>query len=157
MENDRTWPLLVRVYHGNLVEQKNDDISILVRGDYCIGHVMALIGQCIGTKHDWSDYALWWPTKKRWLKHCGMTLDQVDVCANTMLEFRTMHQILRIQFPDLNVEELKVDFSVNVLTAVAELCQVINISHPEEWSLARPLTNRQLKRNDHHLQASPLQ
>ncbi|KAH9414926.1 Fermitin 2 [Dermatophagoides pteronyssinus] len=158
MENDRTWPLNVIVhYGGNMVEKKNADVEILVRGEYAIGHVMALIGQKIGTQHDWSDHALWWPSKKRWLKHCRMTLDQLDVCRNTRLEFRPMHQTLRIQFPDLNVDELKVDFSVNVLTAVAKLCQVINISHPEEWSLARPLTNRQLKRNDHHLQASPLQ
>ncbi|KAH7641221.1 fermitin-like protein 2 [Dermatophagoides farinae] len=164
MENDRTWPLKIRVYYGN-IEHKNDDDDVLirVRGDYSIGNLMALIGQQIGAQHDWSDYALWWPTKKRWLKNCRMTMDQVDVCANTILEFRQMHQTLRIQFPDLNIQELKIDFSVNVLQAVAKLCQIINISHPEEWSFARPLTNHELKRNDHHnhhnryLQASPLQ
>lgn len=49
MENDRTWPLKIRVYYGN-IEHKNDDDDVLirVRGDYSIGNLMALIGQQIG-------------------------------------------------------------------------------------------------------------
>lgn len=49
MENDRTWPIKIRVYYGN-IEHKNDDddVHIRVRGDYSIGNLMALIGQQIG-------------------------------------------------------------------------------------------------------------
>ncbi|KAI7690115.1 Uncharacterized protein SSS_07836 [Sarcoptes scabiei] len=153
---DRTWPLFITTECSDSGEILK--LSIRVRGDYTIGSIMALIGENINTKQDLSDYALWWPAKKRWLKQCRMTLDQVYVCANTELHFTSMNKVLRIQFPDLNIQEWKVDFSVNVLTAIAKLCQVINVSHPEELSFARPLTNNQLKRNNPSTaEASPRQ
>ncbi len=44
---------------------------------------------------DWSDHALWWPEKRRWLTHTRSTLDQVGVTAETRIEFTPMHKMAR--------------------------------------------------------------
>lgn len=77
--------------------------------------------------------------------------------ANGVLHFTTMHKMLRIQMPDLNVVEMSVDFSVNVLNAVNQVCSTLPVRHSEELSFMRPLTSKHLKRNNPHLSASPLQ
>lgn len=46
---------------------------------------------------DWSDHALWWPTKNIWLLRTRSTLDQCGVHADALLHFTPMHKILRVQ------------------------------------------------------------
>lgn len=46
---------------------------------------------------DWSDHALWWPTKNVWLTRTRSTLDQCGVHADALLHFTPMHKILRVQ------------------------------------------------------------
>lgn len=46
---------------------------------------------------DWSDHALWWPSKNTWLLRTRSTLDQCGVHADTILHFTPMHKILRVQ------------------------------------------------------------
>lgn len=118
---------------------------------------LLLFPEIADIKQDWTDYAFWWPKKKKWLKQTRMTLDQADVHANDVLHFTTMHKMLYLQMPDLSRVEMAVDFSVNVLSAVSQLCATLNIRHAKELSLARPLSRKELKNNRPHLNASPLQ
>ena len=74
---------------------------------------------------DWSDHALWWPERKMWLKHTRQTLDQYGVQADARLEFTPMHKNLRLQLPDLQVLDLRVDCSINVFQAVIQVCKEI--------------------------------
>jgi kindlin 2 len=72
---------------------------------------------------DWSDYGLWWPRKNMWLSRTRSTLDQYGVQADSDLEFIPMHKQLLVQLPDLQVKDLKVDFSKNVFNVVIKLCK----------------------------------
>ena len=72
---------------------------------------------------DWSDHALWWPERNRWLKRSRSTLDQYSVQADAKLHFTPMHKILRVQLPDLQTLELRTDFSTDVFNCVVHLCK----------------------------------
>lgn len=47
---------------------------------------------------DWSDHALWWPEKRRWLTHTRSTLDQIGITANCNLEFTPQHKLAKYVF-----------------------------------------------------------
>lgn len=47
---------------------------------------------------DWSDHALWWPEKRRWLTHTRSTLDQIGITANCNLEFTPQHKLAMFVF-----------------------------------------------------------
>ena len=72
---------------------------------------------------DWSDHALWWPDKCMWLNKSRITLNQYGVHADAKLQFTPMHKTMKIQLPDLQLLDLKIDFSVNVFNAVIQLCK----------------------------------
>lgn len=72
---------------------------------------------------DWSDHALWWPSKNVWLTHTRSTLDQSCVTALAELQFTPMHKILKVQLPDLREMDFKVNFSVKTFNAVVNLCK----------------------------------
>ena len=77
---------------------------------------------------DWSDHALWWPAENIWLLRTRSTLDQYGVQADTQLQFTPMHKVLRIQLPDLQVFDLRINFSANVFRVVNKLCKELG-----EW------------------------
>lgn len=72
---------------------------------------------------DWSDHALWWPYKNKWLTRTRSTLDQYGVQADAVLYFTPMHKTLRLQLPDLRYLDCKVDFSIKTFNAVMQLCK----------------------------------
>ena len=72
---------------------------------------------------DWSDHALWWPEKNRWLARSRSTLDQYGVQADAKLHFTPMHKNLHVQLPDLQTLDLRVNFCGNVFAAVVHLCK----------------------------------
>ena len=74
---------------------------------------------------DWSDHALWWPSKNVWLTHTRTTLDKSGVTASAELEFTPMHKNLKVQMPDLRDMDFRVDFSVKTFNAVVDLCKQI--------------------------------
>uniref|UniRef100_A0A915J9Z4 PH domain-containing protein n=1 Tax=Romanomermis culicivorax TaxID=13658 RepID=A0A915J9Z4_ROMCU len=107
-----------------------------VKGDMHIGGVMLKIVQDLDVSRDWSDHALWWPERNRWLTHTRSTLDQayvtvVDrffrygVSAEALLNFTPMHKNVRIQLPDLQSIVKRVDFSVPVFKSVVQVCKEI--------------------------------
>ena len=91
---------------------------------------------------DWSDHALWWPDKNRWLKRSRSTLDQYGVQADAKLHFTPMHKNLRIQLPDLQIMDMRTDFSSDVFHAVMGLCKEIGMSSlglfAYIWSIDNP-------------------
>ncbi|CAG0917340.1 unnamed protein product [Notodromas monacha] len=138
---DGSWHLKVKVTNLDL------DKELRVRGDLHIGGVMLRLVEELGMKRDWSDYALWWPEKNKWLLRTKWTLDQYGAHADSKLEFTPMHKQLRIQLPDLRYVDLMVDVSVKVFRSVAILCKDLGIRHPEELSFLKPLEPEDLRYN----------
>ncbi|KAI1719447.1 FERM central domain-containing protein [Ditylenchus destructor] len=131
--NDQKWKL--GIYVTDITISKD----IYVRGDMTIGNLMMALVNEIGETQDWSDHALWWPDRRKWLKHTRSTLDQVGVTAATYLEFTPMHKFSRVQLPDLQVVDARLDFSIPVLRVTQELCRELAIRRPEELSLKRDI------------------
>jgi kindlin 2 len=96
---------------------------------------------------DWSEHALWWPLRNRWLLRTRSTLDQCGVGADALLHFTPMRKRLRVQLPDLRYLDATVDFSVKTFNAVVHLCRELGIRHPEELSFCKPLEPNHLKYN----------
>lgn len=120
--------------------------TLRVRGDLHIGGVMLKLVDPENPK-DWSDHALWWPAKNIWLSRTKSTLDQCGVQADTCLHFTPMHKTLRVQLPDLRYLDCRVDYSIKTFGAVVNLCKDLDIRHPEELSLCKPLEPDHLKKN----------
>lgn len=119
--------------------------TLRVTGDQHIGGVMLKLVEELD-QTDWSDHAFWWPEKNQWLMRTRSTLDQCHVQADANLEFTPMHKMLRVQMPDMQILEMKVDFSGLVFNAVQELARDIGIRHPEEMSFLRKPDVTSLKR-----------
>lgn len=108
---------------------------------------MVRLVEALEVSMDWSDHGFWWSEKNVWLLRTHLTLDQYGVQSDVILYFTPMHNNLRIQLPDLQTVELKVNFSLNVFSVVVRICKELGIRHPEELSLARKLEPEELKRN----------
>lgn len=96
---------------------------------------------------DWSDHAMWWPEKNIWLDNTRWTLDQYNITADAFLQFTPMHKTLRVQLPDLRYIDCQVDFSIKTFNAVLNLCSELEIRHPEELALSKPIDIEHLKYN----------
>lgn len=138
---DGSWELRIHVTDLKF------DRTLRVKGDLHVGGVMLKLVEDLDIANDWSDHALWWPDKNMWLSRTRSTLDQYGVQADAILHFTPMHKVLRVQLPDLQYRDMKVDFSVKVFKTIIKLCKELGIRHPEELSFCRQLTQEQLKRN----------
>jgi len=87
-----------------------------------------LLSSIVGVTNDWSDYALWWPSKSMWLLRTRSTLDQYGVQADALLQFTPMHKNLRILLPDLQIIDFRVNFSTNVFSVVIKMCKELGWS-----------------------------
>ncbi|KAM3962428.1 unc-112-related protein [Aphomia sociella] len=144
---DGSWNLTI------YVTDLNEKRTMVVKGDMHIGGVMLKLTESFGKdfKKDWSDHALWWPTRNKWLSRPKHTLDQYSVHADAALHFTPMHKPLRIQLPDLRYIDCKIDFSIDTFSAVVQLSKSLGIRHPEELSLCYPLEPSHLKQNYQNL------
>ncbi|KAM7533306.1 hypothetical protein Aperf_G00000125321 [Anoplocephala perfoliata] len=145
---DGSWLLSIRV------DSLNVDRRVRVKGDWSVGRV--LVGLTEGLPHPpkptceandvslspglmnsgWSDFALWWPSKNRWILQTHASLDQYGLQADAFLHFVRVHGRLRIQLPDLQTRVFcDVNFAEPVFRVVILLCKHLGISHPEELSL----------------------
>ncbi|XKL59602.1 hypothetical protein PGB90_000618 [Kerria lacca] len=138
---DGSWTLIIKVTDFK-VERK-----LRVKGDLHIGGLMLRLVEDLDIAIDWSDHALWWPSRNKWLTRTRSTLDQCGVQADVVLHFTPMHKTLRLQLPDLRYLDCKVDFSIKTFNAVMQLCKELGIRHPEELSLCKPLEPHHLKYN----------
>ncbi|XP_005111128.1 protein unc-112 [Aplysia californica] len=114
---DGSWELNI------LVTDLQVERTLRVMGDLHIGGVMVKLVQELDIALDWSDHALWWPEKNKWLLRARSTLDQYNVQADARLQFTPMHKNLKVQLPDLQVLELRVDFSIKCFATVVQTCK----------------------------------
>lgn len=138
---DGTWNL--RIFVTDLQTER----TLRVKGESHIGGVMLSLVENFDIAMDWSDHALWWPHRNRWLTRTRSTLDQYGVQADAYLQFTPMHKTLRVQLPDLRYLDCRVDFSIKTFNAVIQLCKELGIRHPEELSFCTPLELSHLKHN----------
>ncbi|KAK0050702.1 fermitin family 2 [Biomphalaria pfeifferi] len=137
---DGSWELNI------LVTDLQVEKTLRVMGDLHIGGVMVKLVQALDIALDWSDHALWWPDKKKWLLRARSTLDQYNVQADAKLHFTPMHKNLKVQLPDLQVLELSVDFSIKCFATVVQTCKELGMRHPEELSFLRKWDKEDLKK-----------
>uniref|UniRef100_A0A915B736 PH domain-containing protein n=1 Tax=Parascaris univalens TaxID=6257 RepID=A0A915B736_PARUN len=138
--NDGSWSLSV------LVTDMNIQRTLFVTGQLHIGGLMLKLVDEIDVTRDWSDHALWWPEKRKWLTHTRSTLDQMGITADCNLEFTPQHKLARVQLPDLQMIDARLDFSVNVVKATQQLCREIGIRYSEELSLKRFIPPEMLRK-----------
>ena len=138
---DGSWDLKL------LVTDLQVERTLRVQGDDHIGGVMIKLVDLLDIAMDWSDHAVWWPSKNQWLTNTRWTLDQYCVTADETLYFTPMHKTLRIQLQDLRYCDCRVDFSIKTFNAVINLCKELDIRHPEELSFCKPLDTDHLKFN----------
>ncbi|XP_026819935.1 unc-112-related protein-like [Rhopalosiphum maidis] len=143
---DGSWNL--QIYVSDLQVER----TLRVKGDLHIGGVMLRLVEDLDIAMDWSDHALWWPNRNSWLTRTRSTLDQYGVQADAKLQFTRMHKTARIQLPDLRYVDMRVDFSIKTFNAVIQICKELNIRHPEELSLSKPLEPYHLKHNMKEMQ-----
>jgi len=138
---DGSWQLTI------FVTDLQVERSLRVRGDLHIGGVMIQLVDSLDIAMDWSDHAIWWPTRNIWLDKTRWTLDQYSVNADTVIYFTPMHKTLRIQLPDLRYVDCTVDFSVKTFNASVVMSKDLGLRHPEELSLCKPLDPEHLRMN----------
>uniref|UniRef100_A0A8B9LRU7 FERM domain containing kindlin 3 n=1 Tax=Astyanax mexicanus TaxID=7994 RepID=A0A8B9LRU7_ASTMX len=97
-------------------------------------------------KKDWSDHALWWEQKQQWLLKPAWTLDKCGIHADARLYLTPQHKPLRLVLPNLLTLRLRVCFSSPVFRTVIGICKLLNIRHPEELSLLRPVEEKKKKK-----------
>ncbi|KAM3172639.1 hypothetical protein ACTXT7_014127 [Hymenolepis weldensis] len=148
---DGSWLLCIRV------DILNVDRRVRVKGDWSIGRVLVSLTE--GLPHPlkltceasdaslspglintgWSDFALWWPAKNRWILQTHASLDQYGLQADAKLHFIRVHGRLRVQLPDLQTRIFcDVNFTEPSFRVVLLICKHLGISHPEELSLQYP-------------------
>lgn len=125
--------LNIQVYINDTLKK----LSIEINSDTHVGGLMLKIVDLIDIRHDWSDYALWWPLKNNWLLKTRTTLEQYGLSSNDTLEFTTIHKNLRLRLPSFQTICVRVDFSTKLFQTLIQLCNDINLKHAEEWSLLK--------------------
>ncbi|KAF4104934.1 fermitin family homolog 3b [Onychostoma macrolepis] len=121
--------------------------KISVTSDLHIGGVILKLVEQTNLKKDWSDHALWWEQKQQWLLRTGWTLDKCGVHADARLIFTPQHKPLRLGLPNGATLKMRACFSSPVFRAVMGICRVLNLRHPEELSLLRPVEEKKKKKD----------
>uniref|UniRef100_A0AAX7UV26 PH domain-containing protein n=1 Tax=Astatotilapia calliptera TaxID=8154 RepID=A0AAX7UV26_ASTCA len=106
-----------------------------------------IAGPLLEIKQDWSDHALWWEQKQRWLLRTAWTLEKYGIHADAKLVFMPQHKPLRLGLPNGITLRLRVCFSNPVFQTVMGICRMLNIRHPEELSLLRPIEEKKKKKD----------
>ncbi|XP_028665506.1 fermitin family homolog 3-like [Erpetoichthys calabaricus] len=121
-------------------------VSISVAGDLHIGGVILRIVDKTQIQKNWSDYALWWEQKKQWLLKTNWTLDKYGILADAKLFFTPQHKPIRLVLPNNCNLKINANFAGPVLRTVIDMCKILNIRHPEELSLLKPVEEKEKKR-----------
>ncbi|KAM4621595.1 fermitin family homolog 3-like [Polymixia lowei] len=139
-----TWDLSVTV------EDLGPDappLQIGVTSDLHIGGVIVKLVEKTQMKRDWSDHALWWEQKHQWLLRTAWTLEKCGIHADARLLFMPQHKPLRLGLPNGTTLRLCASFSGPVFRTVLGICKMLNIRHPEELSLLRPVEEKKKKKD----------
>uniref|UniRef100_G3TXP4 FERM domain containing kindlin 3 n=1 Tax=Loxodonta africana TaxID=9785 RepID=G3TXP4_LOXAF len=131
---DSSWEL--RVFVGE-EDPEAESVTLRVTGESHIGGVLLKIVEDIKRKQDWSDHAIWWEQKRQWLLQTHWTLDKYGILADARLFFGPQHRPVILRLPNRRALRLRASFSQPLFQAVAAICRLLSIRHPEELSLLR--------------------
>ncbi|XP_061900198.1 fermitin family homolog 3b [Entelurus aequoreus] len=132
------------------VEDLGDEVppvSLSVTSDLHVGGVILKLVEKTQIQRDWSDHALWWHQKQKWLLRTSWTLDKYGIHADARLLFLPQHKPLRLGLPNGATLRLCACFSNPVFQTVMGICRLLNIRHPEELSLLRPVEEKKKKKD----------
>uniref|UniRef100_A0A3Q0SVM4 FERM domain containing kindlin 3b n=1 Tax=Amphilophus citrinellus TaxID=61819 RepID=A0A3Q0SVM4_AMPCI len=122
-------------------------VTISVASDLHVGGVILKLVEKTQIKQDWSDHALWWEQKQRWLLRTAWTLEKYGIHADARLVFMHQHKPLKLGLPNGITLRLRACFSNPVFQTVMGICRMLNIRHPEELSLLRPVEEKKKKKD----------
>ncbi|GCC36133.1 fermitin family homolog 2-like [Chiloscyllium punctatum] len=149
---DASWELKIAVEE---LGPEADPITLRVNGDVHIGGVILQLVEKIEIKKNWSDHGLWWEQKNRWVLKTNWTLDKYGIQADARLLFTPQHKSLRLQLPNLKTVKLKASFSCPVFSSIIGICKILDIRHPEELSLLKPLDDPNQRRKKKERDSEP--
>lgn len=153
---DGSWELKIRVTDMRVQNENGEridevEMSILVTSELHIGGVIAKLVDALKSKYDvtksWSDYELWWPSRSQWLDKMGQVLGKYEVQADAVLCYTPKHKVVRVQLPDLQYANVRVNFAAKIFHTVIEICKFFDIRHPEELSLVVPPKSLRLEKS----------
>uniref|UniRef100_A0A4W5QE76 FERM domain containing kindlin 3 n=1 Tax=Hucho hucho TaxID=62062 RepID=A0A4W5QE76_9TELE len=121
--------------------------KVSVTSDLHIGGVVLKIVEKTQIKKDWSDHALWWEQKQQWLLQRSWTLEKYEIHADARLSLTPQHKPLRLGLPNGTTLRLQACFSRPVFQTVMGVCRLLNMRHPEELSLLRPVEEKKKKKD----------
>ncbi|KAM3656120.1 fermitin family homolog 3-like [Ammospiza maritima maritima] len=113
-------------------------LTLCVTGDVTIGELLRRIVDALGAPRPSADLALWWEQRRRWLLSPSPTLDALGVGGGSRLRFAPRHRPLRLRLPHGGVLRARLDCAATPGRAVAALCGLLGLPHPEELSLLWP-------------------
>ncbi|XP_058382543.1 fermitin family homolog 3 isoform X1 [Diceros bicornis minor] len=142
---DSSWEL--RVFVGE-EDPEAESVTLRVTGESHIGGVLLKIVEEINRKQDWSDHAIWWEQKRQWLLQTHWTLDKYGILADARLFFGPQHRPVVLRMPNRRVLRLRASFSQPLFQAVAAICRLLSIRHPEELSLLRTPEKKEKKKKE---------
>ncbi|XP_032410781.1 fermitin family homolog 3b [Xiphophorus hellerii] len=122
-------------------------VTISVASDLHVGGVILKLVEKTQMQRDWSDHALWWEQKHQWLLRTAWTLEKYGVHADARLLFMPQHKPLKLGLPNGKTVMLRACFSNPVFQTVMGICRMLNIRHPEELSLLRPVEEKKKKKD----------
>lgn len=122
-------------------------VALSVTSDLHVGGVILKLVEKIQIQQDWSDHALWWEQKQKWLLRTAWALDKYGIQADARLVFMPQHKPLKLGLPNGKTLRLRASFSSPVFQTVIGICRMINIRHPEELSLLRPIEEKKKKKD----------
>ncbi|XP_053735794.1 fermitin family homolog 3b isoform X1 [Synchiropus splendidus] len=133
-----------------VVEELGPDalpVNLSVTSDLHVGGVIVKLVEKTQMSLDWSDHALWWEQKQQWLLRTSWTLDKYGIHADARLIFMPQHKPLRLGLPNGITLRLRACFSNPVFQTVMGICRLLDIRHPEELSLLRPVEEKKKKKD----------
>ncbi|XP_025771138.1 fermitin family homolog 3 [Puma concolor] len=142
---DSSWEL--RVFVGE-EDPEAESVTLRVTGESHIGGVLLKIVEEIKRKQDWSDHAIWWEQKRQWLLQTHWTLDKYGILADARLFFGPQHRPIILRLPNRRAVRLRASFSQPLFQAVAAICRLLSIRHPEELSLLRAPEKKEKKKKE---------
>nr|XP_054096974.1 fermitin family homolog 3 isoform X2 [Callithrix jacchus] len=146
---DSSWEL--RVFVGE-EDPEAESVTLRVTGESHVGGVLLKIVEKINRKQDWSDHAIWWEQKRQWLLQTHWTLDKYGILADARLFFGPQHRPVILRLPNRRALRLRASFSQPLFQAVAAICRLLSIRHPEELSLLRAPEKKEKKKKEKELE-----
>uniref|UniRef100_A0A8C4E7V7 FERM domain containing kindlin 3 n=1 Tax=Dicentrarchus labrax TaxID=13489 RepID=A0A8C4E7V7_DICLA len=103
-------------------------VTLSVASDLHVGGVILKLVEKTQIKRDWSDHALWWEQKQRWLLRTAWTLEKYGIHADARLVFMPQHKPLKLCLPNGITLKLRACFSNPVFQTVMGICRMLSES-----------------------------